>query len=57
MASGEVIQLGISIELLRHPYVQETVRRIRPRVLQNRFYAESGFGAELREFCAENGVT
>ena len=58
VASGEVIQLGISncydVRKFKRLYDESDVK---PRVLQNRFYAESGFDAELREFCAENGVT
>jgi len=29
---------------------------IKPSVLQNRFYSDSGFDTKLRAFCAENGV-
>ena len=28
-------------------------RRIKPKVLQNRFYADSGYDRELRAFCLE----
>ena len=58
VASGEVVQLGISncydLRTFRHLYDRS---EIKPKVLQNRFYADSGFDAGLREFCAENGVT
>ena len=30
--------------------------RIKPSVLQNRFYAESNFDTELRKFCKEHGI-
>ncbi len=30
--------------------------RIKPAVLQNRFYADTGYDRELREFCREHGV-
>ena len=29
---------------------------VKPQVLQNRFYADSGHDAELRHFCAEKGI-
>ena len=29
---------------------------VKPAVLQNRFYADSGYDVELRAFCKENGV-
>ena len=31
------------------------VERIKPKVLQNRFYADSGYDRELRAFCLETG--
>jgi diketogulonate reductase-like aldo/keto reductase len=30
--------------------------KIKPKVLQNRFYAESGYDKALRKFCRENGI-
>ncbi|PHJ19479.1 aldo keto reductase family oxidoreductase, partial [Cystoisospora suis] len=30
--------------------------RHKPRFLQNRFYADTGYDAEIRDFCVENGV-
>lgn len=54
---GGVLQLGISntydIQTLRKLYAEATVK---PSVLQNRFYADSGYDAEIREFCKENGI-
>ena len=55
---GKVKQLGISncydFELFQSLYEQA---RIKPKVLQNRFYSESNFDTALRAFCKENGVT
>eukprot|EP00439_Symbiodinium_sp_Y106_P075243 s846_g14.t2 len=54
---GKVRQLGIS-----NCYDARTFRRIydavriKPRVLQNRFYVESGYDLELRQFCLEMGI-
>jgi len=33
-----------------------TNSRIKPRVLQNRFYSTSGFDVELRAFCKEHNI-
>jgi diketogulonate reductase-like aldo/keto reductase len=33
-----------------------TNSRIKPKVLQNRFYDTSGFDVELRAFCKEHGI-
>ncbi len=55
--SGKVFQLGISncysLETFRKLY-QEA--RVKPAVLQNRFYADTGYDAELRSWCQERGV-
>lgn len=55
---GKVLQIGISncydIQVFQKLY---SAARIKPAVLQNRFYSDSGFDIALREFCAENGVT
>ena len=32
------------------------VSRIKPKVLQNRFYSDSGYDRELRAFCLEKGI-
>jgi len=55
---GLVGQLGIS-----NCYDMSTFQslcemaRVKPRVLQNRFYADSGYDAELRAYCLEHGIT
>lgn len=33
-----------------------SLTRHKPRVLQNRFYADSNFDVDLREFCKENDI-
>jgi len=56
--AGQVRQLGIS-----NCYDPQTFRRIygsariKPRVLQNRFYVDSGYDLELRQFCLEHDIT
>jgi diketogulonate reductase-like aldo/keto reductase len=55
--SGKVLRLGIS-----NCYEYETftglydMARIKPSVLQNRFYAESNFDTQLRAFCKAKGI-
>lgn len=55
--SGGARQLGISncydLELLVRLYGDAEVK---PAVVQNRFYAESGYDAELRCWCTERGM-
>merc|ERR1712176_775596 len=55
--TGQVTQLGISnlydLQTFQMLYNQS---RIKPRVLQNRFYASTGYDAGLRKFCVDNGV-
>jgi diketogulonate reductase-like aldo/keto reductase len=54
---GQVMQLGIS-----NCYDMPTFRNLyfeakhKPKVLQNRFYAESDFDTDLRRFCKEKGI-
>ncbi|MHC3994781.1 aldo/keto reductase family protein [Thiomicrolovo sp. ZZH C-3] len=54
---GGARQLGIS-----NCYDLRTLQRlfdeakVKPAVLQNRFYADSGYDAELRAFCDANGI-
>jgi diketogulonate reductase-like aldo/keto reductase len=54
---GAVLQLGIS-----NTYDLSTLERlyndakVKPTVLQNRFYADSGYDIEIRKFCTENGI-
>ena len=55
--TGQVRQLGISnqydVQGFKRLYAEA---RVKPGVLQNRFYADSGYDVELRAFCAEHGV-
>lgn len=55
--SGGTRQLGISncydLELLQKLYRESEVK---PSVVQNRFYAESGYDIELRQWCDEVGI-
>lgn len=55
---GRVKQLGISncydFNFFKNLF---SVVEHKPAVLQNRFYADSGYDVELRKFCLENGVT
>lgn len=55
--AGKVRQLGIS-NCYRPEQLQELCRsaRIRPAVLQNRFYAGTGYDRELRSLCAGEGI-
>lgn len=54
----EVGYLGISncyeIDTLKFLYENA---KIKPSVVQNRFYAQSGYDKEIREFCKENNIT
>ena len=54
----EVGQLGISncydLDVLIYLY---TNARIKPSIIQNRFYAQSGYDKEIRVFCEENAIT
>lgn len=54
---GVIHQLGISncYDINRFKYFYEKAR-VKPKVLQNRFYADSNFDVELREFCRDSGV-
>ena len=54
---GSVRQLGIS-NCYRLEQLQALHRaaRVKPAVLQNRFYAETGYDMELRAFCAREHV-
>jgi diketogulonate reductase-like aldo/keto reductase len=55
--SGKVKQLGISncYSLAYFEALYDSVR-IKPAVLQNRFYAESHYDQELRAFCRKSGI-
>lgn len=54
---GKARCLGISncysLQMFDAVYHESTIK---PSVLQNRFYAASGFDTDLRAFCRENGV-
>lgn len=54
---GEAKQLGISniydLKILKDLYAMS---RIKPSVVQNRFYQESGYDKEIRSFCKENNI-
>jgi diketogulonate reductase-like aldo/keto reductase len=56
--AGKVRQLGLSncysLDVFREIY---DGARHKPKVLQNRFYAESNFDTELRQFCKEHDIT
>jgi len=55
--SGGARQLGISncydLELLQRLYTDSNVK---PSVVQNRFYTDSGYDVELRQWCNERGI-
>ncbi|HEX5624043.1 MAG TPA: aldo/keto reductase, partial [Sulfuricurvum sp.] len=55
--TGGTRQLGISncydVELLKRLYADAEVK---PAVVQNRFYAESGYDIELRQWCDAQGI-
>lgn len=54
---GTIKQIGVSNcydpRLLKDLYEKAEVK---PRVVQNRFYAASGFDVEIRRFCREKGI-
>lgn len=55
--AGQIRQLGISNcydAALFERLFEES--RIKPAVLQNRFYADTGYDVRLRAFCADQGV-
>lgn len=55
--SGQVKQLGISncysLELLKSLF---TKSNIKPAVIQNRFYRDTGYDASLREWCSGHSI-
>jgi diketogulonate reductase-like aldo/keto reductase len=55
--SGSIKQLGIS-NCYRLDGLERLHReaRIKPAVLQNRFYEKTGYDRELREFCRRHGI-
>ena len=56
--SGSVRYIGLSncyeLEVLAKLW---DAAEIKPRFLQNRFHAETGFDKDIRKFCAEKGIT
>lgn len=53
---GRALRLGISnvdFETFQHVYA---AARVKPSVVQNRFYARTGYDRGLRAFCAEHGI-
>jgi diketogulonate reductase-like aldo/keto reductase len=56
-ARGGVRQLGVSncYEAWRFEALYRDAK-VKPAVVQNRFYAKTNYDAELRAFCAKNGV-
>lgn len=55
--TGHVGQLGIcNCYDLRFFKALYEAARIKPRVLQNRFYADSGYDTELRRYCLEKDI-
>lgn len=54
---GEALRLGISncydLEVLQHLYNEA---EIKPSIVQNRFYRDSGYDATLREWCATHNI-
>ena len=56
-SSGSAKQLGISncydLKVLERLYTDATVK---PSVLQNRFYSDSGYDTEIRAFCDANEI-
>jgi diketogulonate reductase-like aldo/keto reductase len=57
VSEGGVRQLGISncyaLELLQSLYRSA---RIKPRVVQNRFYSDTGYDRDIRAFCGSHGI-
>ena len=54
---GKVRNLGISnCYSLEYFTKLFEAAEVKPRFLQNRFYAESGYDKELRDFCRNKGV-
>ncbi|HBG94145.1 MAG TPA: aldo/keto reductase [Chromatiaceae bacterium] len=55
--TGGALQLGISncynTEVIKQLYDDATIK---PAVVQNRFYKETGYDADLRNWCANHGV-
>jgi len=55
--NGVIRQLGISNCYDIHHFEKiHDDARIKPAVLQNRFYSDSGFDVDLRKYCADNDI-
>jgi diketogulonate reductase-like aldo/keto reductase len=54
--SGQARMLGVSNVTLEQLEGLCRQARVRPRFVQNRCYAERGWGRDIREFCAANGL-
>jgi diketogulonate reductase-like aldo/keto reductase len=56
-STGKVKQLGISncygLSTLKNLY---EMAKVKPSVVQNRFYAETGYDKEIRSFCRYNNI-
>jgi diketogulonate reductase-like aldo/keto reductase len=55
-ASGRALVLGVSNVSREQLKAVWDYAMIRPRVVQNRCYASTGWDRRVREFCAENGL-
>jgi diketogulonate reductase-like aldo/keto reductase len=57
VAAGQVRQLGIS-NCYSLPVLEALYRTVhkKPAVVQNRFYADTGYDAAIRAFCRQNGI-
>lgn len=55
---GQIGQIGISncydLNLLIYLY---DIAKVKPKVIQNRFYRESNYDKEIREFCRQKDIT
>ncbi|MCO4794818.1 MAG: aldo/keto reductase [Bacteriovoracaceae bacterium] len=58
VTDGKVKQLGIS-NCYSYDFFVDLFEKVdqKPAVLQNRFYADSGYDINLRKFCLDNNVT
>jgi diketogulonate reductase-like aldo/keto reductase len=56
--SGKVHHIGVS-NLYSFPFFEKLYNEaeIKPSVIQNRFYSQSGYDTEIRKFCLEKGIT
>ena len=57
VTSGQVGQIGISncydLKLLSYLY---DIAKVKPKVVQNRFYVDSNYDKEIREFCKQKDI-